>query len=149
MITQRRSGTNWVKNLPDYMKYLNNKKREELGWQSPSEVYFGRNINELVRCGLAENRGSPEVRKVSKPTKNDFNRYEKLHSKTRKRTLDSDERVAKRTVKYFRKRNKGSVCKINQKVREEGKKAFKDGMFALEKLKKPVNIICTKLVLEI
>ena len=41
MITQRRSGTNWVKNLPDYMKYLNNKKREELGWQSHSEVYFG------------------------------------------------------------------------------------------------------------
>ena len=34
MVTQARSGTNRVKNLPNYMKRLNNEKREELGWQS-------------------------------------------------------------------------------------------------------------------
>ena len=32
MITQARSGTNWAKNLPDYRKCLNSKKREKLGW---------------------------------------------------------------------------------------------------------------------
>ena len=62
MATQTRSGTNWVKNLPNYTKYINNEKREELGWQSPFEVYFGRKSYELVRCGLPKNRGSPEVR---------------------------------------------------------------------------------------
>ena len=64
---------------------------------------------------MPENRGSPEVRKVSKPTKSDFNRFKKLRLKTRKRAFDSDKRVAKRTVEYFRKRNKYSVYKINQK----------------------------------
>ena len=34
MVTQARSDTNRVKNLPNYMKRLNNEKREELGWQS-------------------------------------------------------------------------------------------------------------------
>ena len=34
MVTQARSDTNQVKNLPNYMKRLNNEKREELGWQS-------------------------------------------------------------------------------------------------------------------
>ena len=115
-VTQTWSGTNWVKNLPNYMKYLNIEKREELGWRSPFEVYFGRKRNELVRCGLPRNRSSQEVRKVSKPTKNDFNMFKKLLSKTRKRALHSDERVAKRTIEYSRKRNKCSVHKINQKV---------------------------------
>ena len=62
MGTKTRSGTNQVKNLLNYMKYLNNKKREELGWQFPFEAYFGRKSNELVPCGLHENQGSPEVR---------------------------------------------------------------------------------------
>ena len=74
MVTQTRSGTNWVKNLPNYVKCINNEKREELGWQSSFEVYFGFG---LVCCGLTENRGSPEVRKVLKPTKNYFIRFKK------------------------------------------------------------------------
>ena len=129
MVTQTRSGSNWVKSLPNYMKCLNNEKREELGWQSPSEVYSGRTSNELVRCGMPENRGYQEVRQVLKLMKNDFNRFKILGSKIRKRALDSDERVAKRTIEYFRKRNKCSVYKINQKVlvryRGKGKKASK------------------------
>ena len=35
MVTQTRPGTNWVKDLPNYMKCINNDKHEELGWQSP------------------------------------------------------------------------------------------------------------------
>ena len=66
----------WSLNLPNYMKCLNNEKRKEQDWHSAFEVYFGRNINELVFYGLPKNRGSPVVRKVSKPTKNDFNIFE-------------------------------------------------------------------------
>ena len=54
--------------------------------------------NELSCCGLPENIGSPEIRKVSKPTKDDFNKFKKLRSKIIKRVLFSDERFAKRTV---------------------------------------------------
>ena len=127
MVSQPPSDANLAKNLPNYMKCLNNEKRKELGWQFPFEVYFSRKSNELVRCGLPENRGSSEIGKVSKPTKNDFNRFKKLRLKTRKRVLESNERVAKRTVKYFRKRNKCSVYKINQKVLVRyGKKGKKE-----------------------
>ena len=87
MVTQTRSDTNWIKNLPNYMKFLNNRKREELGWQSPFETYFGRKSNELVCCGLPKNGRSLEVRKVSKSKKNDFNRFKKLRLKTRKQAL--------------------------------------------------------------
>ena len=55
MVTQTWSDTNWVKNLPNYMKYMNNEKREELGWQTNFEVYTARKSNKLVRCGLPEN----------------------------------------------------------------------------------------------
>ena len=55
MVTQTRSGTKCVKDLPNYMKCLNNKKRKELGWQFPFEVFFRRKSNELVRSGLPEN----------------------------------------------------------------------------------------------
>ena len=61
MVSQMWSSTNWVKILQNYIKCINNGKREELGWQCPFEFYFGGNSNELVRCGLPENRGSPLV----------------------------------------------------------------------------------------
>ena len=32
--------------------FLNNEKREELGWESPFEIYFGRKSNELVNAEL-------------------------------------------------------------------------------------------------
>ena len=54
MVTQTPSGTNWVKNLPNYMKCLNNEKREKRGWQSPFKTCFGRKSNKLVGCGLPE-----------------------------------------------------------------------------------------------
>ena len=140
MATQKRSRTNWVKNLPNYMKCLNNKKPEEIGWQFSFEVYFARKSKKLVRCGFHENQGSPEVRKVLKPTKNDFSRFKKQRSKTRKRALNSDKTVAKRTVEYFRKRNKCSVYKINQKILarygKKGKKAPKRRHVCIGKVEK-------------
>ena len=93
MVAKTQSGTNQVRNLSNYTKCLNKEN-----WQSPFEVYFGRKNNELNCCGLPENRSSPEIRKVSKPTKDDFNKFKKLRSKIIKRVLFSDERLAKRTV---------------------------------------------------
>ena len=54
MVTKIQSGTNWVKNLSNNMKCLNNEKHEELGLQSSFKVYFGKNSNVLVSCGLSE-----------------------------------------------------------------------------------------------
>ena len=51
LIQQKKTGVNWVKSLPDYMKCLNNEKKEELGWKSPFEIYYGRKSNELLNDG--------------------------------------------------------------------------------------------------
>ena len=64
-----------------------------------------------------------------------------VRSKTRKRALDSDERVAKRTLEYFRKRNICSEYKINQKVlvRYRKKKSPKRRYVCIGKIEKVVN----------
>ena len=116
MLSQKGTGTNWVKNLPNYMKCVNNEKREALGWQSPFEIYFGWKNNELVKCGVPECTGSPEIGKASKPTHNDMKNFMKQRPQLRKKAHDSDERVAKRTVEYFRKKNKCSKYVAKEKV---------------------------------
>ena len=72
MLNQKCTGTNWVKNLPNYMKCVNNEQREVLRWQSLFEIYFDKKNNELVKCGVPERTGSPEIGKASKPTNHDM-----------------------------------------------------------------------------
>ena len=48
---KKKNGVNWVKELQDYAKCLNNEKREELAWKSPLEIYFGRKSYDLVNPG--------------------------------------------------------------------------------------------------
>ena len=72
MLTQKHTGINWVKNLPNYMKYVNNEKQEALGWQSAFKIYFARKSNELVKCGVPERNDSPEIGIASRPTDNDM-----------------------------------------------------------------------------
>ena len=42
LVKQGGKGVNWVKNLLEYSKCLNNDKCEELGWKSDFEVYYRR-----------------------------------------------------------------------------------------------------------
>ena len=42
---------NWFKSLPNYMKCLNNEKKEELGWKSPLKIYYWRKSNKLLNDG--------------------------------------------------------------------------------------------------
>ena len=69
LITHEHVGVNWVKNLLKYAKCLKNEKREELGWWSAFEVYYGRKCNELVKCGIPRGKqGDPEVQPVLPPS---------------------------------------------------------------------------------
>ena len=116
MLTQKFTGINWVKNLPNYMKCLNNEKREALGRQSPFEIYFAWKSNELVKCGVPERKVSAEIGIASKSTDNGIKRFMKQRSKSRKKGHDSDKRVAKRTIQYFRKKNKYSKYVVKEQV---------------------------------
>ena len=71
----------------EYSKCLNNDKREELGWRSALEVYYGRNSNELVKCGVPVN-GEKEsnVQKVIQPSENLIYERQKRVDATRSHT---------------------------------------------------------------
>jgi len=45
-------GINWEKNLPSYCRILNEEKKEELGWLSPFEAYYGRKSNTVTKASL-------------------------------------------------------------------------------------------------
>ena len=36
-----KKGVNWAANLTSYNRIVNEESKEELGWKSPFEVYFG------------------------------------------------------------------------------------------------------------
>ncbi len=42
LIRLKHHGTNWAKNMPKYCAAINDDPREELGWKSPFQIYFGR-----------------------------------------------------------------------------------------------------------
>ena len=45
-------GINWASNHTSYSHILNEESKEELGWKSPFEVYFGRKSNILVKASF-------------------------------------------------------------------------------------------------
>ena len=73
MVKLNSKGVNWVKNLPRYATILNEGAREELGWKSPFEIYYGRKSNAI----LNEQTESPsnnetQVTKTMLPNKKDI-----------------------------------------------------------------------------
>lgn len=52
LATLGKKGVNWAANLDDYNRILNNECKEELGWKTPFEIYFGRKSNLLVKASL-------------------------------------------------------------------------------------------------
>lgn len=129
LMTQKKSGVNWVKNLPQYMKALNNDKREELGWRSPFEVYFGRKSNEMLKCGISERQGTPEIATALPGSKNDYQKSEERIKNLRKDAHCNDKRIAERTVQYYKKKHACSTYKVHEKVLirygKRGKRASK------------------------
>ena len=49
LVSVGKKGVNWVANLEDYNRILNEECKEELGWRSPFEIYHGQKSNQLVR----------------------------------------------------------------------------------------------------
>ena len=52
LVTLGKKGVNWAANLDDYNRILNNECKEELGWKTPFEIYYGRKSNLLVKASL-------------------------------------------------------------------------------------------------
>ena len=68
MVKLKNKGVNWVVNLPNYMRVLNEFAREEVGWQSPFEVYYERKSNFVVKASYSTNKTITCMTTSSKPT---------------------------------------------------------------------------------
>ena len=55
MVHLKFKGVNWVENVPNYMRVLNELAREELRWGNPFEIYYGRISHVLSRFNLELN----------------------------------------------------------------------------------------------
>ena len=47
-VTLGRKGINWAANFDNYNWILNDESKEERGWRTPFEIYYGRKTGESV-----------------------------------------------------------------------------------------------------
>ena len=104
MVKLNSKGVNWVKNLPRYATILNEGAREELGWKSPFEIYYGRKSNAI----LNEQTESPsnnetQVTKTMLPNKKDIAKHWQHVLHLRKQAKISGQRVDQRTQNQYKK----------------------------------------------
>lgn len=52
LVTLGKKRVNWAANLDDCNRILNNECKEELGWKTPFEIYYGRKSNLFVKASL-------------------------------------------------------------------------------------------------
>lgn len=130
LIKRGKKGLNWAKDITNYMKTLNNEKREELGWRSPFEVYYGRKSNELLKCGFPKDtEDCVPHQKVKSPSRRQVRDHLTEVRKTRKKAKECTQKINERTIKYHRKKykcaqyNKGDQVFIN--FSKKGGKGYK------------------------
>ena len=81
-----------------YMKCLNNDKREELGWKTSFQVYYGRENNETLRASLPINE-EIDISRVKSVKKRDYNYFVKKTIKIRRKALEASKPIDQRTIK--------------------------------------------------
>ena len=95
-MTQKTFGVNWAKNLPEYMKCLNNEKREALGWKNPFEIYFSGKFK-LIKESLDAQDDTIYEKVYEVPTASDYQKqYEqnvKVSEKARTKCKGIDESI--------------------------------------------------------
>ena len=68
MVKLKNKGFNWVEKLLNYIRVLNQLAREQLGWESPFEVYYGRKSNFVVKASYNTNKTISWKPTSGKPT---------------------------------------------------------------------------------
>ena len=91
-------GVNWASNLASYSRILNEESKEELGWKSPFQVYFGRKSNILVKASL-ENMADLNDCIMKAPKRKDYRRHFKKVKKLRERAQLYSKRMNERMVR--------------------------------------------------
>ena len=85
LVTLGKKRVNWAANLDDYNRILKNECKEELGWKTPFEIYYGRKSNLLVKASLecVDSDGNDVITRA--PKKRELASYRKNVKKIRDR----------------------------------------------------------------
>ena len=98
MVKLNSKGVNWVKSLPRYATILNEGAREELGWKSPFEIYYGRKSNAILNEQTESlTNNETQVTKTMLPSKKDIAKHWQHVLHLRKQAKISGQRVDQRT----------------------------------------------------
>ena len=120
-----KAGLNWVKELPEYQKVLNDDPKEVLGYLTPFQVYYGRKSNFLQKTRIE--RGKEIFTDINGclPRSKDRKARKKNVSDIKKVAASSTERCNNRMVRRHLQKNPPSIYDIGEKVliRKPGKRS--------------------------
>lgn len=83
LVTLGKKRVNWAANLDDCNRILNNECKEELGWKTPFEIYYGRKSNLFVKASLECVDSDDNDVITSAPRKRELASYETIGNKIR------------------------------------------------------------------
>ena len=120
LIRKDDEGVNWVEQVPSYCEIINNDVKEELGYRSPFNVYFGRMNNiinrPLHRCLPKDVRQELYIRRVRAASHADLRKTETRQLQMRSFARKADERYSNRMVMRGIKKNPPSVYRVGERV---------------------------------
>ena len=102
-------------NLEDYNRILNEECKEELGWRSPFEIYYGRKSNQLVKASL-DCVDSDDNMVTTAPNKRELACHLKKVKKIRRRAKLYSKKLNDRMVKSHKRRHKAETFKVKEHV---------------------------------
>ena len=113
MVSLKDKWVNWVENLPNYVRFLNELARDELGWRSPFEIYYGRVLNFVKKIQYCYRRNS---------------RARKCESKRTIRYRNTKSFKLQKKKKNIRQKSKKSE-RMNKRINEKHDKRYKNEVF--------------------
>ena len=105
LMQQKKTDVNWVKSLPDYIKCLNNEKKEELGWKSPFEFYYGRKSNKQLNDGKSSENFDIDIVSTKLPSQSEYLQQAKQTEDWRNAAKKADERMTRLMVEKRARKN--------------------------------------------
>ena len=115
LVSLGKKGVNWAANLEDYNRILNEECKEELGWRSPFEIYYGRKSNQLVKASL-DCVDSDDNMVTTAPNKRELACHLKKVKKIRRRAKLYSKKLNDRMVKSHKRRHKAETFKVKEHV---------------------------------
>ena len=92
------------------------RKKEELGWKSPFEIYYGRKSNKLLNDGKSSEDFDIDIVSTKLPSQSEYLQQAKQTEDWRNAAKKADERMAKLMVEKHARKNIYKTYNPSEKV---------------------------------